>query len=207
MSGVTVSSWKERLPEIIWGYDKKDIYNLNEPGCFWRALPERGFVEKGKRCNRGKKSKLRLTIAFLVNASGEKEQPIVIWTSAHPRCFDQRALPVKYYHQPTAWMTGEILDCFLSSKMKSQGRSILLLLDNAGCHPVRLQGKYSNIKIVFLPPNTTSKLQPLDLGIICNFMIHYRRLLLQYVIAKIDTANRASDVISSIIVLVDSYQH
>ena len=102
-------------------------------------------------------------------------------------------------------MTGEILDSFLSSfnsKMKSQGRSILLLLDNAGCHPVRLQGEYSNIKIVFLPPNTTSKLQPLDLGIICNFKIHYRRLLLQYVIAKIDTANRASDVISSINVLV-----
>ena len=83
--------------------------------------------------------------------------------------------------------------------MKSQGRSIL---DNAGCHPAHLQGKYSNIKIVFLPPNTTSKLQPLDLGIICNFKTHYHRLLLQYVIAKIDTANCASDVISSINVLV-----
>ena len=95
MSGVTVSSWKERLPEIVRGYDKKNIYNLDETGCFWRALPERGFVEKGKRCNGGKKHKLRLTIAFLVNASGEKEQPIVIWNSANPRCFrgfDQRVL-------------------------------------------------------------------------------------------------------------------
>ena len=76
----------------------------------------------------------------------------------------------------------------------------MLLFDNAGCHPVHLQGKYSNIKIVFLPPNTTSKLQPLRLGIICNFKIHYRRrLLLQYVIAKIDAAN---SVISSTNVLV-----
>ena len=207
-SGVTVSFWKERLPEIVRGYDKKNIYNLDETGCFWRALPERGFIEKGKRCNGGKKSKLRLTIAFLVNASWEREEPIGVWNSANPRCFrgfDQRVLPVKYYHQPKAGMTGEILDSFLSSfnlKMKSQARSILLLLDNAGCHPVHLQGKYSNIKIVFLPPNTTSKLQPLDLGIICNFKTHYRRLLLQYVIAKIDTANCASDVISSINVLV-----
>ena len=145
-----------------------------------------------------------------MNASGEKEQPIVIWNGANPRCFrgfDQRVLPVKYYHQPKAWMAGEILDSFLSSfnlKMKSLGRSILLLLDNAGCHPVHLQGKYSNIKMVFLPPNTTSKLQPLDLGIICNFKTHYRRLLLQYVVAKTDTANCASDVISSINVLVVS---
>ena len=55
VSGVTVHSWKERLPEIVSGYDK-NIYNLEETGCFWRALPERGLVEKGKRCNRGKKA-------------------------------------------------------------------------------------------------------------------------------------------------------
>ena len=75
VSGATVFSWKERLPEIVRGYDKKNIYNLDETGCFWRVLPERGFVEKGKQCTGGK---LRLTIAFLVNASGEKEQPIVL---------------------------------------------------------------------------------------------------------------------------------
>lgn len=39
VSGVTVSSWKEGLPEIVRGYDKKNIY---ETGCFWRALPKVG---------------------------------------------------------------------------------------------------------------------------------------------------------------------
>ena len=46
MSGVTVSSWKERLPEIMRGYDKKHIYNLDKTDCFWKALSERGFVER-----------------------------------------------------------------------------------------------------------------------------------------------------------------
>ena len=32
VSGVTVSAWKERLPEILRGYDKKNVYNLDETG-------------------------------------------------------------------------------------------------------------------------------------------------------------------------------
>ena len=206
--GDTVTSWKERLPEILRGYDKRDVFNLDETGCFWRALPDRGFGQKGKQCKGGKRSKCRFTIAFLVNADGEKETPIVIWTSATPRCFrgfDVSRLPVKYYHQKNAWMSGEILVSYLTTfnqKMRSQRRSVLLLLDNAGCHPPdQLQEKFSNIKIVFLPANTTSKLQPLDLGVISNFKLHYRKLLLQYVLAKIDTATIATEVTKSINVL------
>ena len=102
VSGVTVSAWKERLPEILREYDKKNLYNLDETGCFWKALPQQGFAEKGKQCRGGKKSKRRFTIAFMVNAAGEKVKPVVIWKSANPRCFrgfDKRQLPVKYYDQ------------------------------------------------------------------------------------------------------------
>lgn len=49
-------------------------------------------------------------------------------------------------------MTGEILDKVLTSlnrKFSSQHRNVALLLDNAGCHPEELKGKYSNIKLIF----------------------------------------------------------
>ena len=111
-----------------------------------------------------------LLLQLIVNADGEKETPIVIWKPEKPRCFkgiNVSSLPVHYYNQSKAWMTGEILDKVLTKlnrKFSSQHRNVALLLDNAGCHPDDLKGKYSNIKL--LPPNTTSKLQPLDVGII-----------------------------------------
>lgn len=208
VAGETISSWKERLPELLQGYKAEDIFNLDETGCFWRALPESGFGERGKKHSGGKKSKKRITIAFVVSATGVKETPIVIWNSKSPRCFrgfDVRSLPVKYYSQSKSWMTGEILVDYLTSfnqKMRAEKRSVLLLLDNAGCHPPEmLQDKFSNIKILFVPPNTTSKLQPLDLGIIANFKVHYKRLFLQHVLARIDEAKNATEVTGSINVL------
>ena len=35
IQGETVSSWMERLPEILRGYAKEDTYHLDETGSFW----------------------------------------------------------------------------------------------------------------------------------------------------------------------------
>jgi len=204
----TVDSWKERLPEIVQGHKKDDIWNMDEMGLFWRTLPDKGFGQKSKQCKGGKKTKQRLTVAFFVNATGKKEKPIVIWKSENPRClrrFDKSLLPVTYFSQPKAWMTGDIMEAILSKlnrQMISTNHKILLFLDNAGCHPEELPDKFSNIQICFLPANTTSILQPLDLGIIKNFKLHYRRHFLRYVISKIDECDKASDVVNSVNVLI-----
>lgn len=203
--GETVDSWKERLPEVLQGHSSKNIYNLDETGFFWRGLPETGFGIKGKACHGGKKSKERLTVVAIVNADGEKEKPIVIWKSSKPRGVNISTLPVHYYSQPKAWMTGELLDTILTKlngKFASQSRNVALLLDNAGCHPHELKEKYSHIKLIFLPPNTTSKLQPLDLGIIQNFKVHYKTYLLRYVLSKIDhTTLTGAEIVKTIDVL------
>ena len=45
----TVESWMERIKEFCKGYDQKDIWNINESGCFLKALPGRGLAQKGKK--------------------------------------------------------------------------------------------------------------------------------------------------------------
>ena len=210
VKGETVDSWKERIPEIIHGYSAKDIWNMDKTGCFWRALPDKGLGQKGKLCKGGKSCKQRVTVAFFVNAAGGKEgiKPIVVWTSENLRCFkgvDKSCLLVSFYSQAKSWMTGDIMHRVLlkvNNQLKSQSRSIALLMDNAGCHPQNLLGKYSNIKILFLPPNTTSVLQPLDLGIIKNFKVHYRKLLMQHVLAKIEECSSAHEVVKSVNILL-----
>lgn len=207
VSGLTVESWKERIPELLQEYSSENIWNLDETGCFWRALPDHGFAKKGSQCKGGKKAKHRMTVALIVNADGGKETAIVVWKSAKPRCFkaiDTGSLPVQYYSQPKAWMTGDILQSVLSKlnrQLSAKARKIALLMDNAGCHPEDLKDHFSNIRIIFLPPNTTSMLQPLDLGIIQNFKVHYRTLFLRFVLSKIDVCETASEITKSVNIL------
>ena len=49
---------------------------------FFKALASKGLTKKGKKCEDGKKSKQRMTVAFFVSAIGGKvDKPVVIWKS------------------------------------------------------------------------------------------------------------------------------
>lgn len=79
---------------------------------------------------------------------------------------------------------------------------MLLLLDNAPSHPPDL--KLSNVKLVFLLPNTTSKLQPLDQGVIQNVKQLYKKRLLRQKLAKLNigSVTSADQISKEITVLV-----
>ena len=87
VSEETIEAWMERLQVLVQGYAHEDIWNEDETACFFRALPERSLADAKKACKGGKKAKIRITLAFIVNAAGEKELPIVIGRAASPRCF------------------------------------------------------------------------------------------------------------------------
>ena len=66
VSEVTVSSWMELLRELCKGYQLKDIWNMDESVCFFKALPSKGLAQKEKKCKGEKKSKQRMTVAYLL---------------------------------------------------------------------------------------------------------------------------------------------
>ena len=101
-----------------------------------------------------------MTIAFFVNAAGEKAvEPLVVWRSKKPRCFKNikclsRPHGIYYYSNPKAWMTTEIMTSVLEKinrQMEAAKRKIMLFMDNAPCHPESLSERYCSIKVVFLP--------------------------------------------------------
>jgi hypothetical protein len=50
---------------------------------------------------------------------------------------------------------------------------ILLLLDNAPGHPKHLGNAIPGVEIIYMPPNTTSLIQPMDQGVIRSFKAKY----------------------------------
>lgn len=194
--------WQERLPLLLAGYEDKDIFNMDETGLFFRALPNKSLMQKSEEARGGKIPKQRLTVSLCVSATGEKEKPLIIWTSKKPRCFkgkDLNNLGVYWHSNKKAWMTSSIFEEWLvlfDKKMKNQSRKVLLVLDNATCHSNL--SELSNVKLLFLPPNTTSKLQPLDHGVIKCFKVEYRKCALRHVIARMDGCESASELAKKI---------
>src|SRR5215470_2623208 len=99
-------------------------------------------------------------------------------------------------------MTSAIMEEWILSsngRMKSQGRKVILFLDNATCHP-RIDS--SNVKLAYFPPNTTSVTQPIDQGIIYTLKSFYRKFVLQSLVAKMNTCTSVSQLVKQINVLV-----
>ncbi|GBO10141.1 hypothetical protein AVEN_96611-1 [Araneus ventricosus] len=88
-------------------------------------------------------------------------------------------------------MTSSIFEEWLvnfDKKMRNEARKVLLVLDNATCHAHGAQLK--NAKLLFLLPNTTSKLH----DVIKCFKMEYRQCALRHVIARMDGCESASEL-------------
>ncbi|XP_068251128.1 tigger transposable element-derived protein 1-like [Palaemon carinicauda] len=174
------------------GYTSEQIFNIDETGLFWKKLPNRTCISVEEMTAPGfKASKDRLTLLFGANAEGDyKLKPALVYHTENPRAlkgYVKSFLPCYWYSNKKGWMTGTIFkDYFgklekeleLYCEKKQIPFKILLILDNAPSHPPSIENLSNNIQLAFLPPNTTSILQPCDQGIIKTFKSYYLRSIL-----------------------------
>ena len=198
---IVVVEWKSKIHTICQGYEASNIFNADETGIFWRQLPAGSLVQKTDKCKGGKFSKDRITVLLCCSFQGEKLKPLVIGKSQRPRAFKQINLAsfiVTWKFNTKAWMTRVIFAEWLSDLNKSmilQKRKILLFLDNATSHG---HEDFSNVKLVFFPPNMTAEVQPLDQGIINALKLKYRKRFLQSCINKAEVCESALEYSKSV---------
>lgn len=183
-------------------YDDHQIFNADETGLFWKKMPKRTYVAKKEKKAPGfKVAKDCLSLLFCSNKSGDlMTKPLAIHKSLNPRAFknaDKSNFPVFWRANKKAWMTATLFrewfnDMFVPEVeqyllKKNLSFKVLLLIDNATCHPEDLD--HPNVKIVYLPPNTTSLIQPMDQGIIATFKAVQLRLTFEWLLDELDSDN------------------
>ncbi|XP_046571298.1 tigger transposable element-derived protein 6-like [Haliotis rubra] len=173
----TVREGRQSIQVVLADFNPCDIFNCDETGLFYKIEPNSTLCTapvSGK-----KQSKDRLTVMLTVNAIGtEKLKPLVIHKFNRPRCFGRTFDPTSvchWYINKRAWMTSLIFQDLLVNfdrQMRMQRCHVILLLDNAPSHATC---QLTYVTCHFLPPNTTSHIQPIDAGIIKNFKLMYKK--------------------------------
>ncbi|XP_052071173.1 tigger transposable element-derived protein 4-like [Mytilus californianus] len=181
------------LPEILMNYNPDDIYNADETGLYYRAIPDGTLTEKFHDVAGSKKSKDRITVMVAANMTDTDKRPLlVIGKSQQPRCFrGVQHLPVTYKANKNAWMTSEYFKEWIkafNNDMQRQRRHVILLVDNCSAHPESAGAGLQHVVLKFLPPNTTSIIQPCDQGIIRNLKAYYRSNMVRKVIRIIEAS-------------------
>ena len=185
------------------GYSCDQVFNTDETGL-WKQLPSKSLCHAREiKPKNNKKAKDRITLMACANMSGTFCLPLMfVNKSMKPRCFkhmDMSSLPVDYFSQNKSWVDRRVFRDWFQNKFmplvkrfcsgKGIPFKILLLLDNAPGHPDAIEMSNENVNIVFLPPNTTSIIQPMDQGCLDPLKQRYKKQLLHYIIIERDNAH------------------
>ena len=197
----SVERGKKLLPQILASYDTDDVYNADEAALLYRQTPQKRIVNHISKATNAKKALHRLTVTLCINATGTHSiPPQVIIKSAgrtdgrppRPQSLKDvnlHQLGVIYSWNSNAWMTSELFEQFLrvfkrQVLLKKGRKPVVLLIDGFSGHKppsdvcVRfdigegIRGFYWEfVTVIWLPPNTTSQIQPLDAGVMNAFKV------------------------------------
>ncbi|KAI5742840.1 hypothetical protein M8J77_011767 [Diaphorina citri] len=184
-----VKEFSEKLQKE--DYDLDLIYNADETGLCWKSLPFKTLASNREKAASGyKSSKDRVTLLACANASGTHRIPLLlIGKLKNPRCFQNIQIPLVYKNQSEGWMNREVFTDWYDNtfipevkmyqeKVNKVGKSVLLVLDSAPSHPDAEGLTRNGFRVLFLPPNVSSIIQPMDQGLIETMKRNYRKQLL-----------------------------
>ncbi|XP_062578089.1 tigger transposable element-derived protein 6-like, partial [Saccostrea cucullata] len=88
--------------------------------------------------------------------------------------------------------------------MRRQERKVILFVDNCSANPKESAQRLSNIRLEFLPTNTTSLIQPCDQGIIRNLKSSYRNEVVKKIIGDINKSELSANDLGKPVILLNA---
>ena len=171
------------------------IINIDETGLYYDPTINFTLDIKGTERVEIKttgREKQRVTIILGIDLLNNIQmKPFIIFKGKTTRCLQDIPLMESYElsYQEKAWCSDYQFIKFLSSLPKD--KKILLLYDNFRGHKTEDVTKFLKthlplVDILLLPPNTTSIMQPLDIGINKSVKSHIRSKYTDWLIKNID---------------------
>lgn len=189
------------------GYSAQQIFIVDETDLFWKKIPGQACIsDKEKSVSCFNASNDRLTLLLGGNAKGDyRLTPMMVYHSGHPRALrslSKVSLPIIWKTHPKAWVTTEIFDEWFRYNFIPEAQNycqkenihfkVLLVLDNAPGHCISCDIN-PNVKVVYLPANATTLLQPMEQHVIASFKKQYLRTTIAEISKAFDEGNTLSE--------------
>lgn len=161
------------------------IFNLDETGTTTVQKPQKVLGRKGQKniCKVTSQERgVLCTTCCIISAGGIALPPVIIYPrkNINPRMNVGTPPGTLVLANPSGWMNSElfssVMEHFIKHSHSSPDSPSILILDNHESH-LSIEAldiaKNSGVNVVTLPPHTSAKLQPLDVGIFGPFKTYY----------------------------------
>ena len=187
-----VEKFRKKLHDLIYHpesiYDKDHVVNVDETAIKRDSPPDRTMENKGEKkvvIASGGKEKEKITTVVAMSLTGKRLGQMLILKGKgvkKPKCTVPNDVIITY-NEKSSWMTSTIMlqwvnfILFPYAKKLPPGKFGLLIMDSHSTHlDDKVVKKIQSFRyhIIYLPPNTTGRTQPIDIGINKLLKNHYQ---------------------------------
>jgi len=171
--------------------DGSRIYNCDESGMktvqqkHGKVIASKGKKQVGSMASSERRK--NVTVVCCTNACGHYVPPMFIFgrKRMNPVFMDRAPTSAKGFAQENGWMTMELfkvyLEHFVEFVKPSKENPVCLVLDGHSSHTRSIEAldyaKANGLILLSLPPHTTHRLQPLDVGFFKPLQTYYDRYI------------------------------